>query len=98
MAQAHAKLVKDITKHILSIGGLPIKKNQTLYSGVRGISDILACIKGKFFAIECKTDAYDKLTPLQAKFGREVEEAGGIFIVAFSVEDVKCKWITDRGE
>lgn len=54
---------------------------------VPGISDIIGCYKGRFFAIEIKTDK-GKVTDLQSNFLANVEAAGGIAFVARSVEDV----------
>lgn len=48
--------------------------------GTAGVSDFLVCLKGRFIAVETKA-GYGKTTPLQEKFLREVEQAGGIGLV-----------------
>jgi hypothetical protein len=53
----------------------------------KGIPDILAVHGAKFYAIEVKTKT-GKLTPDQAIFGRDVQRAGGEFVVARSIDDV----------
>ena len=44
----------SIMNYISSIGGLPIKFNNIGIYAKAGVSDILACIKGRFVAIEVK--------------------------------------------
>ena len=56
-------------------------------SGRKGVSDIIGIYGGRFLAIEIKT-AKGELRPEQAGFLGEVIQAGGITIVAKSLEDV----------
>ena len=44
----------NIMNYIRSIGGLPIKQNQIGIYAQAGVPDIIACIKGRFVAIEVK--------------------------------------------
>lgn len=53
----------------------------------RGCPDILACIDGRFVAIEVKTEK-GVLSEIQKVQGERIVNAGGIFIVARSVADV----------
>jgi len=53
-----------------------------------GIADIVGCYKGKFVAIEVKSKA-GKMSRVQTHFKRCIELAGGLFLVARSVNDVK---------
>ena len=56
--------------------------------GEKGISDIIGCTKkGQFLACEVKMKG-NKATPAQFKFLKEVEEHGGIAILANSLDDV----------
>jgi hypothetical protein len=55
--------------------------------GLKGSSDILACVKKIFVGIEVKVGR-DRTSADQKKFGAALERAGGIYIVARSVEDV----------
>ncbi len=58
--------------------------------GERGVSDILGMLKGgQFFAIEVKRPG-GKPTPHQAAFLKSIEDAGGISILAHSIEDVSA--------
>jgi len=55
----------------------------------RGIADIIGCLPphGKYFAIEVKRPG-EKPTKWQREFLREMEQAGGIAVVAHCIEDV----------
>lgn len=48
--------------------------------GRSGVPDIIACVKGRFFAIECKA-GNGKLTALQMRELANIEEAGGVTYV-----------------
>lgn len=53
----------------------------------KGISDIIGIHRGRFLAIEVKRPG-NKLSDRQARFLRSVSDAGGIALVAYSVDDV----------
>lgn len=56
---------------------------------MNGVSDILGMTKeGRFFAIECKSPTSKRVTEDQLAFLNRVNVAGGIGIVARSVDDV----------
>ena len=52
-----------------------------------GVPDILACYKGRFIGIEVKNET-GKTSPLQDYNLASIKRAGGISLVARSVEDV----------
>ena len=54
---------------------------------IKGVGDILGLIKGIFYSIECKHGA-NKQSIHQKEFQRLVEENGGKYIVAKSVDDL----------
>lgn len=56
-----------------------------------GISDRLACIQGRFIAIEIKKDAKSGPTKLQQQFIDNVIKAGGIGFVTYSVDHLVKK-------
>ena len=69
------------------------KHHGGLYSKA-GVSDIIACIKGRAVFIEVKTpEKRNSATKLQEIFIKSIQDAGGIAFVACSVEDVKEKLI-----
>ena len=47
-----------------------------------GVPDILACIKGRFLAIEVK-DVKGKPSPLQIHNVKKIRESGGLAIIAY---------------
>lgn len=53
-----------------------------------GVSDIIACVKGWLVVIELKADNY-KPTAEQKLFIKQVEKAGGIGGVCYTLGDVK---------
>ena len=57
--------------------------------GTAGIPDVIACIDGRFYGFEVKTDEGTP-TKLQLATIRKINAAGGIALVVRSVEDVKA--------
>lgn len=57
--------------------------------GTAGIPDIIACIGGKFYGFEVKTER-GKPTALQEATMRKIQAAGGTAVVVRSVDDVKA--------
>ena len=61
----------------------------------QGDPDMIACIKGRYVALEGKT-ARGRQSPRQKEVERLINDAGGIYAVVRSVEDVK--YIVDNIE
>ena len=57
--------------------------------GKSGIPDIIAIVGGRFVGIECKADPTKKPTELQKWCGEEIKEAGGLWFLIRSVEDLR---------
>jgi len=53
----------------------------------RGTSDILACYRGRYLAIEVKY-GHGKPSPAQVDFGSQVMDAGGKFLVSYDLDEV----------
>ena len=79
-----------IMNYISSIGGLPVKFNNMGIYAKAGVSDILACIKGRFVAIEVKRPG-KKPSDLQERFLDAVNTIGGLAFWADSLQEVKDK-------
>ena len=45
--------------------------------GRSGVPDIVGCVNGEFFAVECKADSTKKLTALQQRELDNIAKAGG---------------------
>lgn len=79
-----------IMDYIKSIGGLPIKQNQIGIYAQAGVPDIIACIKGRFVAIEVKRPK-QKPKPIQEAWLRAINDVGGYAFWSDNLDDVKAK-------
>ena len=52
-----------------------------------GTADIIGCYRGRYFAIEAKVGK-NKATDKQNEFIQQVQEAGGIAFVAWTLDDI----------
>jgi len=64
-----------------------ITKDRFVEYGFPGISDIIGMCDGRFLAIEVKVGKNDQSLQ-QKEFERSVKAHGGLFILAYSLEDV----------
>lgn len=67
-------------------GALRDQNGQLVRFGVPGSPDILACRAGRFIGIEVKTHT-GRQSIQQQRFQAALERAGGLYIVARSVDD-----------
>ena len=58
-----------------------------LAKSVKGIPDRIAVKDGRFYGIEVKAPT-GRMSPYQTEFKTRLEEAGGVYIEARSLEDV----------
>lgn len=63
-------------------------KTRFIQFGLPGSSDIIAIVRGRFVGIEVKGPR-GKQNEAQQAFQRNVEDAGGVYILAYSWEDVE---------
>jgi len=73
--------------------GSTVRENKAVFFryGDKGISDLIACSPtGRFVAVEVKKKG-GRATPEQLEFLRKVRKAGGIGILAFSIDDVMAQ-------
>lgn len=87
MSQDENKVKKSVQEYLDSLGAYHFKVHGSVYMRA-GIPDIICCYKGKFIGIETK-DGNNKASELQLAHGRKIERNGGIFVIAYSIEDVK---------
>lgn len=82
-----SKIKNKIIKYLLDIGAHPTPVPAGKY-GYDGEPDMIACYRGLYIAIEGKTSTGQQMYD-QKVVQKEIEDAGGIYIVARSVEDVQ---------
>lgn len=78
-------LQRKIIKYLESRGAYVAR---VISAGKAGTADLLVCYRGRFIAVEVKTEK-GIVSPLQEHHQGLVIKAGGISIIARSVEDVK---------
>ena len=83
-----SSIVKAILKYLNIMPECFAWKEHGGMYGTAGIPDIIACIGGKFYGFEVKTER-GKPTALQEAAMRKIRLAGGIAAVVRSVDDVK---------
>lgn len=73
-----------------AFGGEHKGKRWFVKAGLKGSADILGLVppQGQFVAIEVKRPG-EKQTDAQREFQQTVEARGGVYILAYSVEDVR---------
>lgn len=82
------KVENEIKEYITSLGGLCYKIHGGDLYQETGIPDLLCCWDGLFFGIEVK-DPGGKPSAIQLAQGARIKKAGGHFIIAKSLQDVK---------
>ena len=84
-----AEIVRKIMAYLRSFDGCFCWKEHGGPYGSNGIPDIICCYRGRFVALEVKTDT-GKPTRLQEAVIRKINHAGGCALIVRSVEDVKA--------
>jgi hypothetical protein len=78
---------KKIINYLESLGAWTVK---TISTNKRGTPDVLACLNGRFIAIEVKAKGkMSAVTPIQKYQLDLIDKSGGIAIAADSLEKVK---------
>lgn len=85
---AEKKVENQIKRYLDSLGAYHVKIHGSAYMPA-GTADLLACVKGRFVAIEVKKPKGGVVSELQKLKIKQVINAGGISFVARSVDDVK---------
>lgn len=81
MAKTPEKIVKDKIVAVLKSEDVYYFFPATHGFGRSGVPDIVACVSGKFLAIECKAKG-NKPTALQIKEIESIRRNGGVAVVA----------------
>ena len=86
---AEAEIVRSIQRYLKTVPRCFFWKEHGGMYGTAGIPDIIACIDGRFYGFEVKTQT-GRPTALQEATIRRINDAGGIALVVCSVADVKA--------
>ena len=81
-------IVKQILKYLKTVPRCFAWKEHGGMYGTAGIPDIRACVDGRFYAFEVKTDS-GKATKLQEATIQKILAAGGTALVVHSVDEVR---------
>ena len=87
-ARHEKEIETEIKEYITSLGGLCYKIHGGDLYQETGIPDLLCCWGGLFFGIEVKEPG-GKPSAIQLAQGVRIKKAGGHFIIAKSLQDVK---------
>lgn len=79
MKKEETKFKERVLKQLRNLEGIWCEKIQQV--SIHGTPDILICAKGKFIALELKTDV-GVLSALQEWNLQEIQKAGGVSIVS----------------
>ena len=82
-------IVAAILRYLKTVPGCFAWKTHGGMYGTAGIPDIIACVEGRFFAFEVKTQS-GKVTPIQAATIQKILAAGGMAAVVRSVDEVRA--------
>ena len=82
---------KKIIDYLHSVGAWTVK---VIKANKNGVPDIIACLDGRFIALEVKRDEAarkksDKEQPLQTRQIKQIIRSGGIAAKVISVDEVK---------
>lgn len=82
-------IVKAIMKYLKTVPHCFAWKEHGGMYGTAGIPDIIACVDGRFYAFEVKTET-GKPTKLQEAAIRKILNAGGVAVIVRSVDEVRA--------
>lgn len=81
------RIEHQIRQYLDSLGAWHIKTHGNMFSKA-GTPDVLACVNGRFVAIEVKQPG-GRVSPLQKAHLKLIRQAGGVAFVAYSLEETK---------
>lgn len=87
-ARTESPIKRDIKRWLVSRGYYWSSLDAGTVGHRMGDPDLVACIAGKYVAIECKSPI-GRLSPRQREVRELIINSGGIHCVARSVEDVR---------
>lgn len=82
-------IIKEIMKYLKTVPCCFAWKEHGGMYGTAGIPDIIACVDGRFYGFEVKTET-GKPTGLQEATIRKILKAGGVAVIVRSVDEVRA--------
>lgn len=82
-------IVKAIMKYLKTVPHCFAWKEHGGMYGTAGIPDIIACVDGRFYGFEVKTET-GKSTGLQEATIRKILKAGGVAVIVRSADEVRA--------
>lgn len=82
-------IVNAIMKYLKTVPHCFAWKEHGGMYGTAGIPDIIACVDGRFYGFEVKTET-GKPTGLQQATIRKILRAGGVAVIVRSVDEVRA--------
>lgn len=79
--------IKRIFHYRQNTGAFVREPNQFYRFGTKGAPDIIAVINGKYVGIECKVSG-NKQSDNQIEFEKNLKQAGGLYWLIYSLEDL----------
>ena len=90
MARTPEGVVKQRVKDYLDSIGAWYFMPVSLGMGRHGIPDVIACVNGRFYGIECKAPGKrDNTSALQERELADIAKAGGVAVVVDRLEQLK---------
>jgi Holliday junction resolvase len=85
MLKSESKIQKEIIAYLKERGCHVIRNAGSFRNGE---ADLIACVSGKFVAIEVKKEG-EKPKELQLAKQKSIQASGGVSIIAYCVDDVR---------
>lgn len=82
-------IVRAILRYLKTVQNCFCWKEHGGMYGTAGVPDIIACINGRFYGFEVKTED-GKPTKLQLATIRKINDSGGVALVVRTVDEVKA--------
>lgn len=93
MSGTEKQFENKIKRYIVDSGGWMVKFFANAYTRA-GIPDVLACINGRFIAIEVKAQN-GRASPLQISESKKIRAAGGLAYIVYPSGWTKLKAVID---
>jgi hypothetical protein len=78
----------NVYARVCDVNAIPVKGGKAFKKNpMKGFPDIICCLLGRFVVIECKRKG-NKRSIEQTEFKQGIEKSGGVYITAYSWDDI----------